>query len=157
MSIISLDFDGTIVEHKYPEIGEPLDGAMETLRDLIAAGHRLILNTCREDCEKRKYLLEAVQFCKENGVEFVSVNENSLDDDFRDENYLRRKVYANFYIDDRNLRGFPGWDVVRECFGLSPLNTAALDEQDLGPKLLEPQDGTHLLEYAVRPGCLGAF
>jgi hydroxymethylpyrimidine pyrophosphatase-like HAD family hydrolase len=125
MPLIACDFDGTIVEHRYPNIGKPLDGAMETLRDLIAAGNRLILNTCREDCKKRKYLSEAVEFCKENGVVFVSVNENSLDDDFRDENGLRRKVYAHHYIDDANIGGFIGWDKVRQLLGLSPLDPEA--------------------------------
>ena len=122
MALISIDFDGTLVDHKFPEIGEPLEGAMETCQDLIAAGHRLVLNTCREDCKKRKYLTEAEAFCREHGVEFVSVNENHLDDEFRDENYPRRKVYAHYYIDDRNLGGFPGWAMVRETLGLLPLD-----------------------------------
>ncbi len=139
MSIISCDFDGTIVEGKYPEIGEPLDGAIETLRDLIVAGHRLILNTCREDVKKRKYLTEAVEFCRKHGVEFVSINENSLDDDFRDENGLRRKVYAHFYIDDRNLGGFLGWHVVREQFDLPPISfnseIVTSDNEEAAPEL----------------------
>ena len=70
--LISVDFDGTIVRHWFPEIGEPLEGAIETLKDLAAAGHRLILCTCREDCKNRKYLTEAVEWCREQGVEYVS-------------------------------------------------------------------------------------
>jgi len=115
--IISVDFDGTICEHAYPEIGELLKGAVETLKDLIAAGHIIILNTCREDEERRPVLTEAVSFMRENGVEFVSVNTNRPEDEFRDK--PGRKVFANVYIDDRNLGGFPGWDVVREML-LSP-------------------------------------
>lgn len=129
--LLSIDFDGTIVQHKYPEIGEPLPGAIETLKDLKAQGHILILNTCREDTKRRKYLSEAVQFCKDLGVEFDSVNENRLDHDFRDEHCKRRKVYAHCYIDDTNLGGFPGWDVVRSCFGLSPLIDHNPEERDL--------------------------
>jgi hypothetical protein len=129
MSLISLDFDGTVVEHCYPEIGKPLFGAMETLRELANLGHRLILNTCREDTPKRKYLTEAVEFCKEHDVEFVSVNENSLDDDFRDSG-LRRKVYANTYIDDRNVGGFIGWVRIREIYNLPPLVEDTSELQD---------------------------
>ena len=115
--LVSVDFDGTIVHHDYPDVGEPLEGAIETLRDLIAAGHIIVLNTCREDTRKRSYLSEAVKFLSKNGVEVHSVNENRREDDFRDDG--GRKVYAHCYIDDRNLGGFPGWDYVRQVFGLT--------------------------------------
>lgn len=110
--VASIDFDGTIVKHAFPNIGEPLEGAFEVLKELKEAGWVLVLNTCRED-EKRAYLTEAVQFCRENGVEFDGVNATPLDYEFRDERSPRRKVYANVYIDDRNLGGFPGWNMVR--------------------------------------------
>ncbi len=115
--LISIDFDGTIVEHAFPKIGEPLPKAFEVLKKLQEAGHRLILNTCREDYGykiDKQYLTEAVKFCEENGVTFVSVNENSPEDDFRPEKEKNRKVYAELYIDDRNLGGFPGWAIVEE-------------------------------------------
>ena len=51
--LISVDYDGTIVRHAYPEVGEPIEGAIQTLKDLMAAGHFLILNTCREDERRR--------------------------------------------------------------------------------------------------------
>lgn len=117
--LISVDFDGTIVEHDYPDIGEPLPGAIPTLKDLIAAGHIIILNTCREDTRKRQYLTEAVRFLKKHEVEVHSANENRREDDFRDDG--GRKVYAHCYIDDRNFGGFPGWDKIREAFGLPPI------------------------------------
>lgn len=45
---IAIDFDGTIVEHAYPEIGKPIPFAIETLKQLIKDGHQLILWTVRE-------------------------------------------------------------------------------------------------------------
>lgn len=111
--IATIDFDGTIVEHRYPDIGKPLPGAFEVLKDMKDAGWKLILWTCRENHKKRKYLDEAVDFCRKNGVEFEAVNEVIPDEDFR-EFGLRRKPYADVQIDDRNLGGFPGWDAVRE-------------------------------------------
>ena len=45
---IAVDFDGTIVEHKYPEIGEEIPFATETLRMLIKDQPRLILWSVRE-------------------------------------------------------------------------------------------------------------
>jgi 2-hydroxy-3-keto-5-methylthiopentenyl-1-phosphate phosphatase len=67
---IAVDFDGTIVEHRYPEIGNELPFATETLKMLIAEHHKLILWTVRED----DLLQEAVDWCKERGVEFYAVN-----------------------------------------------------------------------------------
>jgi len=112
--LIAVDFDGTIVEHQFPELGAPLPGAIETLRALSQAGHRLILFTCREDemdGTGRRYLTEAMDFCKQNGINFLSANETPSNDDFRPQG--GRKVYADVYIDDRNLGGFPGWDKIR--------------------------------------------
>lgn len=118
--LISVDFDGTIVEHEYPRIGTPLPGSFETMRALIEAGHTLILNTCREDngyLIEHQYLSDAVKFCEENGVVFSSHNQNRQEDDFRQQNKMKhRKVYAELYIDDKNLGGFPGWDVVWRLF-----------------------------------------
>ena len=54
--IIAVDFDGTIVEHRYPEIGREKPFAFDTLKMLQKEGHRLILWTVRED----KLLEEAV-------------------------------------------------------------------------------------------------
>ena len=74
--IACIDFDGTIVTHAYPSIGEPLQGAFSTLKELKNMGWKLILFTCREDDRLRSYLQEAVDFCQENGVEFDAVNES---------------------------------------------------------------------------------
>lgn len=112
--VVSVDFDGTIVEHAFPAIGKPLPEAFEVLKELKEAGFVLILNTCREDDNiNNRYLTYAVEFCKENGVEFDGVNETPLEYEFRPEKGLKRKVYAHCYIDDRNLGGFPGWAAVR--------------------------------------------
>jgi hypothetical protein len=103
---IAVDFDGTIVEHKYPEIGKEKLFAFETLKQLIKQKHQLILWTYRTG----KELDEAVEFCRDNGVEFFAVNKN-----FPEEYYdgsISRKIDADVYIDDRNLGGFPGWSSV---------------------------------------------
>lgn len=61
--IIAVDFDGTIVEHKYPKIGNELPFATATLRLLTEENHRLILWTVRHG----ELLQEAVDWCKERG------------------------------------------------------------------------------------------
>ena len=111
--IISVDFDGTIVEHRYPEIGEEKLFAFDALKDLNKQGHRLILWTYRSG----KELDEAVQYCKENGVVFYAINCNVPGEKF-DPETMSRKILADVYIDDRNVGGFPGWGEIMQM--LSP-------------------------------------
>lgn len=105
--IIAVDFDGTIVEDAYPKIGKPMLFAFESLKRLTSEGHRLILWTYRHG----KSLEEAIDFCKENGVVFYAVN-SSFDGEVHDTNTQSRKIHADYFIDDRNLGGFPGWGEV---------------------------------------------
>ena len=104
---IAVDFDGTIVEHKYPEIGEIKLFAFETLRELQKQGHQLILWTYRYG----KELDDAVEFCRKHGVEFYAVNKSFPEEQF-DENTASRTVDADLFIDDRNLGGFISWSQV---------------------------------------------
>ena len=62
--IIAVDFDGTIVEHRYPEIGREIPFAVETLKKLIEDRHQLILWSVREG----RLLDEAVEWCRQRGV-----------------------------------------------------------------------------------------
>ncbi|PQL93868.1 BT0820 family HAD-type phosphatase [Apibacter adventoris] len=105
--IIAIDFDGTIVEDKYPEIGKPMAFAFESMKKLQEKGYRLILWTYRNG-EK---LQEAVEFCKKKGIEFYAIN-SSFEGEVFEENKQSRKINADYFIDDRNLGGFPGWGEV---------------------------------------------
>jgi hydroxymethylpyrimidine pyrophosphatase-like HAD family hydrolase len=103
---IAVDFDGTIVEHDYPEIGKEKLFAFQTLKELEKLGAMLILWTFRTG----KELDEAVEYCRKNGIEFYAVNKNYPEEIF-DEN-VSRKINADIYIDDKNIGGFPGWSGV---------------------------------------------
>lgn len=98
---IAVDFDGTIVEHKYPKIGKERLFAFQTLKKLQNEGHQLIMWTYRAGDK----LQEAVDYCKENGLEFYAVNRNYPEEEY-DES-ISRKVLADIYIDDMNLEGIP--------------------------------------------------
>ena len=105
---VLVDFDGTIVEHRFPGIGDPLPGAFRVLKRLKEAGYQLVLWTCRENWSATQMHLEdAVVFCRENGIEFDAVNE-SIPNMWGPS----RKPLCTVHVDDRNLGGFPGWDVV---------------------------------------------
>ena len=107
--VIAVDFDGTIVEHEYPEIGQTKLFAFETLKALQKEGHTLILWTYRSG----KELDEAVEFCRKNGIEFYAVNKNYPEEEYV-EGEVSRKINADIYIDDRNVGGFPGWSKIWE-------------------------------------------
>jgi hydroxymethylpyrimidine pyrophosphatase-like HAD family hydrolase len=103
---IAVDFDGTIVEHKYPEIGKENLFAFQTLKELEKRGAQLILWTFRTG----KELDDAVEFCRKNGIEFYAINKNYPEEILNDT--ISRKIDADIYIDDKNIGGFPGWSGV---------------------------------------------
>ena len=84
--IIAVDFDGTIVEHRYPKIGEEKPFAIETLKMLIRDRHQLIL----------------------------WVNRDYPEEDPRHNQHFSRKLKADIFIDDRNLGGLPDWGTIYE-------------------------------------------
>lgn len=105
--VIAVDFDGTIVEHRYPEIGREVPFAIETLKKLIEDRHRLVLWTVREG----KLLDEAVEYCRKRGVEFYAVNGNYQEEKHGNSDFTR-KINADVFIDDKNLGGLPDWGII---------------------------------------------
>lgn len=107
--VIAVDFDGTIVEHRYPEIGEERPFATEVLKMLIADRHKVILYTMRNG----KLLEDAVKWCADRGVEFYAVNSDEPADFRADRNTnFSSKVNADYFIDDRNIGGLPDWSTI---------------------------------------------
>lgn len=90
--LIGIDFDGTAVEHEFPDIGPEAPGAFEWLKRFQAAGAKLILWTMRSG----ETLDEAVQFCLERGIEFYGINKNPTQSRWT----LSPKAYCELYIDD---------------------------------------------------------
>ncbi|MBQ0021441.1 MAG: hypothetical protein KBT39_13100 [Bacteroidales bacterium] len=105
---IAVDFDGTIVEHRYPEIGRELPFATQTLKMLIKDGHKLILWSVREG----ELLEEAVEWCRQRGVEFYAVNKDFPEEDPEKNKHYSRKLKADVWIDDRNVGGLPDWGTI---------------------------------------------
>jgi len=96
VAIAAVDFDGTIVKDKYPELGEINESTVRYVKFLKETGYKLILWTCRHG----KMLEDAVQFCSEIGINFDAVNANlpEIIDKYGNDS---RKIYADIYIDDR--------------------------------------------------------
>lgn len=98
--IFGIDFDGTLVEHKYPEIGDMIPSTLSFVRMIQDKGHKWILFTCRggEDCE------EAYQWCIERGLHPNAVNDDIPE--IKNSEFGRRKSikpFADYYLDDRSM------------------------------------------------------
>lgn len=96
-NIIAVDFDGTLCENKWPEIGIPNEELIEYLKKRQANGEKLILWTNRVGDR----LDEAVKWSAEKGLIFDAVNDN-LPEIVEAFGTNCRKIFANEYIDDRN-------------------------------------------------------
>ena len=105
---IAIDFDGTIVTHKYPHIGEEKPFAIQTLRMLAEEGHRLVLWTVREG----RMLDEAVEWCRQRGVEFYAVNKDYPEETQQNNHRYSRKLKVDVFIDDKNIGGIPDWGTI---------------------------------------------
>ena len=99
--IIAVDFDGTLVEDKFPEIGEIKSKTWRMMRTARGQGAKIILWTSRD----HQNLEDAIEFCKQQGFEFDAVNEN-LPECQTLFNNDTRKVFADEYWDDKSIGQF---------------------------------------------------
>ena len=114
--IIGIDFDGTVVTHRYPEIGDDI-GAVPVLKELVKNGHKFILFTMRST--KNGTLQDAVNWFKENGIPLYGVNSNPTQSSWTDS----PKAYCHVYIDDAAMgipkkfdgqRKYVDWDKLKK-------------------------------------------
>ncbi|AGY53253.1 hypothetical protein BRDCF_p626 [Bacteroidales bacterium CF] len=129
---IAVDFDGTIVKHKYPEIGEEIPFAIQTLRMIQSElRHQIILWTVREG----DLLEEAVEYCRSRGLEFYAINQNHPESSLSDS---PRKLMADMFIDDRNFGGMPDWGFIYNSLKNRPGECFSTDifhqSEDIVPK-----------------------
>lgn len=115
---LAIDFDGTIVEGRYPEIGKPKLFAFETLKKLQDDGYLLVLWTFRSGDK----LTDAVEFCKSKGLEFYAVNKSYPEEEFVN-GEMSRKIDADIFIDDRNIGGMYGWGEIYQMITKEKLET----------------------------------
>lgn len=108
--IIACDFDGTLVSHEFPLIGNEI-GSVPVIKKLVAKGHNIILFTMRSDVEHvssddynihnkpGNYLTDAVNWCKSNDIPLYGINTNPTQNTWT----KSPKAYAQLYIDDAAL------------------------------------------------------
>ena len=122
---IAVDFDGTIVKHRYPEIGEEIPFAVDTLKALQQRHHKLILWSVREG----ELLDEAVEWCRERGLEFYAINRDYPEETTDNNPHFSRKLKVDVFIDDRNLGGLPDWGTIFDMIDHHKTWNHLLDEE----------------------------
>lgn len=107
--IYAVDFDGTIVEDRFPQIGKLIPFALESLRKLQSQGHTIILWTCRHE----KDLEDALKFLKENNFIPDVVNDHSAQMLKLFPGPKPKKIYADIYIDDHDVYFYKNLDKMK--------------------------------------------
>ena len=94
---ICVDFDGTVVDHRYPYLGDPVPLAVDWLRRWAELGAKLILFTMRSNDQRTGELLQdAVDYYHKNNIPLYGINKNPDQDSWTNS----PKAYAHLYIDD---------------------------------------------------------
>lgn len=117
--IIAVDFDGTLHTGAYPSIGDMRPGAQEYMQKLKNDGHFLIIWTCRAG----ERLTEAINWLLSQNIPFDRVNDQNPDNQalYGD---ITRKVYADLYVDDKQVGGLPSWeDIYKHVLDLTYCDT----------------------------------
>lgn len=97
--LLAIDFDGSLCEHKYPEIGKPKKDIIRLFIKLRKSGVRLILWTCRDGL----YLNKAVRWCKQQGLQFDAINDDLPEIKSFNKLPKSKKIFADYYFDDKNI------------------------------------------------------
>lgn len=124
---IAVDFDGTCVDHCYPDVGADVPMAVPVLKRLVGLGAKLVLFTMRSG----ETLREAVKWFEGHGIELFGVNHNPTQGTWTES----PKAYAHVYVDDAAF-GCPLRDNPRS--GGRPY----VDWEAVGPKLIEMAEVT---------------
>lgn len=106
--VLAIDFDGTICEVAYPEIGMERYGAKEHINRLYEEGYIIIINSCRTDGAGIQPATMAQEFLKLRGINYHFFNEN-WPDLINLYGTDCRKISADIYIDDKCLFQIPTW------------------------------------------------
>ena len=110
--IIAIDFDGTLHQGRWPDIGEPFPGAKDIMGLLKRDGHYLIIWTYREGIRQT----EMVNWLMEHEIPFDRINDHKPGS-WETYGYKSQKVYAHLYVDDNQVGGLPSWLQVYEWVG----------------------------------------
>ncbi len=103
---ITVDFDGTITDDVFPDVGNPKDGVIEALQRLSEAGFEIIIHTCRTG-SYFKGMLDEDQFDRvRDYLEYYDIPFDQI--------WVPDKPIASAYIDDKGIRYKNNWPEIAE-------------------------------------------
>lgn len=109
---ICIDFDQTICDSVYPNVGPPKEGVRDALLELREMGFRIIISSCRScswnwelyygdaphtPAYERSVYTDMLNWLKEYDIPFDVVDDGT-----------KGKVSASYYVDDKGIR-FCNW------------------------------------------------
>ncbi|MDR1436893.1 MAG: HAD family hydrolase [Candidatus Symbiothrix sp.] len=112
--IVAIDFEGTLHDGKYPVIGNPQPHAIAAMQKISNNGHRIIITTCRPI----RMQDAMIKWLEENKIPYDTVNDNFPEIKAKFDN--PRKIYADIYIDNKNILGLPPWNLVYDLLDNKP-------------------------------------
>jgi hypothetical protein len=110
--VIAVDFDGTLCEHSFPEIGALRPGAREALTMFRDIGYKVLIYTCRtshwhydifggdpeQPTLERERVQEMIVWLAKHEIPYDEIDDGS-----------RGKPLADYYIDDKGIRFNNNW------------------------------------------------
>lgn len=146
--VIAVDFDGTLCQSKWPDIGEENTGLIEWLKECKKNGDKLILFTCREGM----LLRAAIMWCLARDLEFDAVNDN-LPERVEEYGGNSRKISADIYLDDRAIGVYyPPQQSEFYVQGTKGMFMKAAVELDAQRGQKEATDDGDFVGYQYKPG-----
>lgn len=118
---IVIDFDGTIVDHEFPEIGKLKLGVKEALSELIK-DYDIVISSCRNNPEVNRFGIpfkEMKKFLDQEGIPYTYLDDGK-----------HGKVAAHAYIDDKAIR----FDDVENSWGKILYKLSVAKSYDSGEK-----------------------
>jgi hydroxymethylpyrimidine pyrophosphatase-like HAD family hydrolase len=103
--ILGIDFDDTVVENAFPDIGSLKPNAKEVINKLHDEGYYIIIWTCRYLASEMSAM---IRFLNDNDIHYDMINDNYPLLEFKP----WPKIFYDILIDDRNLGGIPDWETI---------------------------------------------
>jgi hypothetical protein len=117
---VCVDFDGTLCDSAYPNIGPLKEGAKEALQTFRNLGCRIIISSCRschwhydvyggdpgQPVFERTRMKEMIAFLDTFQIPYDIIDDGSLG-----------KVVADYYIDDKAIRFVDNWGEIASYVG----------------------------------------
>lgn len=110
---IVLDWDGTLVEDAWPEMGDWKPGAVQAIEDFLNAGYRVVVHSCRTHSKDVNY---APRPKEEVEGDFQAIRDMLDEADLGIVDIIiEDKPPADHYVDDKAIRFEGNWEAVVKC------------------------------------------